>query len=59
MKKMELEVCLKLHEIVTIPMMLNNCEAWILTQSDLRELEKIELWALKRILNLPRTTPSL
>ena len=59
MRKIELNVCLKLHEIMTIPMMLNNCESWILTQSDRNELEKMELWALKRLVNLPRTTPSV
>ena len=58
MKDIELNVCLKLHEIVSIPMLLNNCESWNLTQSDKKEYEKIEIWALKRILGLPRTTPT-
>ena len=59
MKKIELAVCIRLHEKVTVPMMLNNSETWTLTKMDLKEMEKIELWALKRILNVPRTTPSV
>lgn len=58
MRKIELKACIKLHEAATIPMMLNNCESWNLTQSDKKEMEKMELWALKRILNVPRTTPT-
>ena len=59
MKKIELAVCIRLHEKVTIPMMLYNSETWTLTKSDLKEVEKMELWALKWILNVPRTTPSV
>ena len=58
MGKIALSASLKLHEIVTIPMMTYNCETWIMTQSDVKELEKMELWALKRLLNLPKTTPT-
>ena len=58
MRTTELKVCLDLHEAVTVPMMINNCESWVLTSTDTKELEKMELWALKRILNIPTTTPS-
>ena len=36
-----------------------NCESWCLTKTDILNLEKAEIWALKRILNLPKTTPSV
>ena len=57
--KIELKASMKLHETVTVPGLLINSETWILTKSDIGELEKTELWALKRLIGLPRTTPSV
>jgi len=37
---------------------LNNSESWLLNDGDQKELERIELWCLKRILSLPPTTPN-
>ena len=58
MKKVEVPTTLNLHEKVTIPMIFRNCESRILTKTDEISLERMDLWCLKRILSLPRTTPS-
>jgi hypothetical protein len=58
MKKVEVSTTLNLHEKVTVKMILHNSETWVLTKTDEQTIEKIDLWCLKRILNLPRTTPS-
>lgn len=58
MRKIEVNTTLKLHETITIPILLHNAETWKLTKTEELKLERIELWSLKRILNLPRTTPS-
>ena len=39
-------------------MLLNNCETWILNKTERKKIERIELWALKNILGVPKTTPS-
>ena len=49
---------LKLHEAKTIPAILNNCDTWILTKTDRNKLDKMEVWAYKKLLNLPITTPT-
>ena len=59
MKRIEVKTMIKLHESVNNPILLHNCESWVLTKTDYLNLEKIELWALKRMLSLPRTTPSI
>ena len=59
MKTIEISTLLKLHEVVTIPTLIHNCESWILTATDLMKLERIEVWALKRMLNLPEKTPTV
>ena len=59
MKNIQIWTVLKLHETVNIPTLLHNSESWLLTKTDRLNLEKIEMWALKRMLNLPRTTPSV
>ena len=53
MKRLHTKLMIELHETINIPSMLNNCESWLLTDGDLKDLEKLELWCLKRILNLP------
>ena len=58
MKQIEIQTLLKLHETVNIPALLTNSESWILNKTETANLEKTELWALKRFLNVPRTTPS-
>lgn len=58
MKQVEIQTILKLHEVVNIPALLMNSESWILNKTETMNLERSELWALKRFLNVPRTTPS-
>ena len=59
MQRIEIQTMLKLHETVNIPVLLHNCESWTLTKTDDLNIEKIEIWALKLMLNLPCTTPSV
>ena len=55
---MQLKALLRMHNACTIPSLLTNCETWVLNKSEKCKLERIELWALKRILNIPKTTPT-
>ena len=57
-KNMNLKALLKMHNSCTIATLLTNCETWVLNQSEKTKLERIELWALKEILDLPKTTPT-
>ena len=57
-RQVEIWALLKLHETSTISMMLTNCETWLLNKGERTRFDKIELWALKKILNVPLTTPS-
>ena len=57
-KKIKLTALLRMHNSCTIATLLTNCETWVLNQSEKNKLEKIELWALKEILDLPKTTPT-
>ena len=54
----ETPVLIELHEKITIPSLLNNAEAWDLTISDNRDLEKIEISSLKHLFDLPTRTPT-
>ena len=58
MKSLDAKILIELHETISIPSLINNCESWLLTKQDLADLEKIEVWSLKRILNLPPKTPT-
>ena len=58
MKKIETRVYLKLHEAVTISTLLSASETWSLTNKEYNEMNKMELWALKRMFGLPPTTPT-
>ena len=47
-----------MHNSCTVAGLLTNCETWVLNKGERGKLERIELWALKRLLNLPKTTPT-
>ena len=47
-----------MHNARTMASMLTNCETWVLNKGEREKLEKIELWALKKILDVPKTTPT-
>ena len=57
-RAIQLKSLLKMHNACTVASLLTNCETWILNKSEKTKLERIELWALKRILDVPKTTPS-
>ena len=57
-RKIQLKALIKLHETCTLPTLLANCETWTLNKGEREKLQKIELWALKKILNVPITTPT-
>ena len=58
MRKLQSRLLIELHETISVPSLLNNSESWLLGKTDLIELEKIEIWGLKRLLNLPPKTPT-
>ena len=58
MKMLASKTMIELHEAINIPALLINSESWVLNDSDIRDLEIVENWCLKRILNLPPTTPT-
>ena len=58
MRKLKSAMLIQLHETISIPSLLYNSESWTLGITNLLELEKIEVWALKRLLNLPPKTPT-
>ena len=58
MKRIETKTLLRLHEAYTIPSILINCESWTLSKKDRNSLDKMEIWAFKKLLGLPITTPT-
>ena len=48
LRNMELKVLLELYEVVIVPGILFNCEAWTLTKSDMEKLEAMQTWTLKK-----------
>ena len=51
-------VLIELHERITIPTLLNNAESWILNKTEMGELERVEVQALKNIFKLPLQLPN-
>jgi predicted nucleic acid-binding protein len=58
MKKIQVGTLLQLHEVMTVPALLMNSETWILNKTERQKLDCIEIWALKNLLGLPKTTPT-
>jgi hypothetical protein len=58
MRQTEVTTLLKLQETMTVPVILTNCETWTLKKSDRAMLDKMEIWALKKLIGLPKTTPT-
>ena len=58
MKRIEIDTIIKLHEVVTLPTLLYKAETWPLNTTDKKEIDKIEVWAWKNMLGLPKTTPT-
>ena len=57
-RKIQPKALIKLHNCCTIPMLLSNSETWVLNKTERNKIERIELWALKKILGVPKTTPT-
>ena len=57
-KKIQMKALLKMHESCTVSTLLTNCETWVLNKSEREKLQRIELCALKKIINIPKTTPT-
>ena len=58
LQRMRTKNILQLHETFTISAILTNCETWTLTKTDRNKLDKMEIWAYKKLLGLPVTTPT-
>ena len=58
LNKIETPVLLELHEKISVPSLLNNTEAWNLTVTEHKEIEQIEIGAIKSLFNLPLKTPT-
>ena len=58
MRRIETKTLLRLHEAYTVPSILINCESWTLSKTDRTSLDKLEIWAFKKLLGLPITTPT-
>ena len=59
MYKIETKVILNLYEIYVIPSLLNNAESWTLTTKDEKQLDLIGIRVIKRLFNLPTTSPNV
>ena len=58
MRGIETSVILTLYEKSIVPTILHNCESWTLTITEENQIDKISIKALKRLFNLPTTTPT-
>ena len=58
MKKIAVRAILKLHETETMAAFLYNAETWTVNKTEGKLLEKTEIYALKRMIGLPQTTPT-
>ena len=58
MRGIETKVILELYEKCVIPSFFNNSESWTLTITEEKHIDKICIQAMKRLFNIPTTTPS-
>ena len=58
MERVGAKVVLQLHESVTVPTLLFNAETWTLNKTEKKMIDKAEVYALKKTLGLPQTTPT-
>ena len=58
MSKIEMDYIIKLHESITIPTLLYDAETWPLNATMSANLDRMELWAWKSMIGLPKTTPT-
>ena len=58
MSKIEMDYIIKLHESITISTLLYDAETWPLNATMSASLDRMELWAWKSMIGLPKTTPT-
>ena len=58
MSRMAMDYIIKLHESITIPTLLYDAETWPLNATMSANLDRMELWAWKSMIGLPKTTPT-
>ena len=58
MKRMAVKVMAQLHESQTISSLLYNSETWTLNGQEKKFIDKVELYAWKKMIGLPQTTPT-
>ena len=58
MKRIGTKVTLLLHESVTVPTLLYNAETWTLNKTEKKLIDRVEIYAIKKTLGLPQTTPT-
>ena len=58
MRRVGMKVISKLHEVETIPAFLYNAETWTLNQSERKLIDQTEIYAWKKMIGLPQTTPT-
>ena len=57
-QKIEIKALLRFHETCPLATLLTNCETWTLNKGEREKIGKTGLWALKKILGIPSTTPT-
>ena len=55
----ESKVILNLYDVYVIPSLLNNAESWFLTIKEEKQLDTIGIRVIKRLFNLPTTSPNV
>ena len=58
LRRIETTVLLELHDKIILSALLTNAEAWTLNITNRKELDKIEIQALKYMFDLPTHTPT-
>ena len=58
MRKIGMSVILKLYEAEAIPAFLYNSETWTLSKTEKKVLDRADIYAWKRMIGLPPTTPT-
>ena len=58
MKQIGAKIALELHEVVTIPTLLYNSETWTINKTEKSFINRAEVYAMKKVLGLPKTTPT-
>ena len=58
MRRVGTQIVIKLHEAETIPAFLYNAETWTINKGDRKLIDQTEIYAWKRMIGLPQTTPT-